>query len=77
MTRRVLYPIITGGTTGLAWGYLSNRYLGWAGVVLTVAVAVAAAFWALRSLRDMERELRDLQDRLRRGMEAVDEWKRQ
>jgi hypothetical protein len=65
--KRALYPIITGGTIGGVWGYLCERYLGWAGVALTVAAGLAAALWALRSLRELRDMERELQDRLRPG----------
>jgi uncharacterized membrane protein YeaQ/YmgE (transglycosylase-associated protein family) len=66
--KRVLYPVITGGAIGLVWGYLCNRYLGWAGVALTIAAGLAGAFWALRSLRELGAMEQELRDRLRRGM---------
>jgi hypothetical protein len=66
--KRVLYPVITGGAIGLVWGYLCNRYLGWAGVALTIAVGLAAAFWALRGLREKSAMERELQDRFSREL---------
>jgi hypothetical protein len=59
--RRLLARAALGAAIGAAWGWLCNNYLGWVGVILTGAIGVGVSLWALRSLREIREQERELQ----------------